>query len=68
MKIATLAFASLLAAASMAVPVSSLQKNQAAVGVTLRMTHSEYLLGERIRAEVEVRNGSTTPIIVGAKE
>lgn len=68
MKTATLAFASLLAAASMAVPVSSLQKNQAAVGVTLRMTHSEYLLGERIRAEVEVRNGSTTPIIVGAKD
>jgi len=68
MKITTFAFVSLLAAASMAVPVSSLQKDMAAVGVTLRMTHSEYLIGEHIRAELEIRNGSTTPIIVGAKD
>lgn len=68
MKIATAALVSLLAAASLAAPNAAHPKDSVAVGVTLRMTHNEYLLGEHIRAEVEVKNGSTTPIVVGAKD
>lgn len=68
MKIATLVVASVIAAASVAATKSTNPKDSSTVGVTLRMTHSEYLLGERIRAEVEVRNGSTSPLVVGAKD
>ena len=57
-----------IAAASHAAPTAGNPSQTAAVNVVLRMTNSEYLMGERVRAEVEIRNGSTSPIIVGARD
>ena len=68
MKTGMFVFAAVLAASAYAAPMHGDPRGVAAVSVVMRMTNSEYLIGERIRAEVEIRNGSTTPIVVGAKD
>lgn len=68
MKSVLLLLAAALAVASHAAPNSGDPRNATAVSVVLRMTNPEYLIGEHVRGEVEIRNGSTSPIVVGAKD
>ena len=67
MKAIHFVFAAALAAALSARGAADPSKAHA-VNVILKMTHPEYITGERIRAEVEIRNGSTSPIVVGASD
>ena len=60
--------AAAVAAAACAAPGATTPQPTAAVSVVLRMTNPEYLMGERVRGEVEIRNGSTSPIVVGASD
>ena len=68
MKAMLLVLAAAIAASSHAASGNGDPRNVAAVSVVLHMTNSEYLIGERIRGEVEIKNGSATPIVVGAKD
>ena len=51
-----------------AAPNAAAPKDASEVSVVLRMTNPEYIVGERVRAEVELRNGSPTAVVVGATD